>query len=68
MNDLNDLPTTKVVGIHYTGYWNQEFLKECIDELKKIPIYHSLGVEATPLQKLAYDVLKQADIIARWDE
>lgn len=51
--------TTKI-GIHYTGYWDKEFVDECIKDAQQVAmIYQALGEPVTPLQKLAYNVLKE---------
>lgn len=41
-----------------------EFMKKCLDHVRKIPVYQVLGVEPTPLEKFGFSVLQQA--MSQW--
>lgn len=58
-NQLQPRGTAPIVQLFIAkyGYFDKDFVHECIDELEKIPMRVACGDKPTVLEKLAYQVL-----------
>lgn len=48
-----------------SSYFNEDFVKQCINEVEKISMMSVLGEQVSPLQLLAIQVLKDSAYIER---
>ena len=59
-----EIPTIKLF-LKDCSYFHADFVKQCINEVEKIPVMSVLGEQISPLQLLAIQVLKDSAYIER---